>query len=578
MLTKSWKLFLAGLLLLWIAIPASVVMASGSETASYSLSADRTSQSLGNGNTVKITVQGSNMSNIYGVEAKLSYSTDRLQVKGSLQSPIAFRDMKNDADTGDITVFATHLGNASGTSGNAGLFTITFEGKSVGQAEVRLLEVTTIDKDFNKTVWNAGDKINVSYVNDSGPGTGSAVSDDKKNDKPVVTEKSLLVEARMDESKNAAVSTVDADSLNKAKEQAASTGKKGAKTVVIEISEVKDAKSYALEIPTDALQDSKSKINYEVVTSVGKMTIPSGMLSNTDVNTDTVSVSIGKADVSALNAKMQKKIGDQLVLELHVQANGETISWKNPKAPVTITTPYTPSAEELKHPDKIVVWYIDEKGEAHTIKNGKYDPATGQVTFSTTHFSVFTIAFVNKTFSDIEGVAWAQSDIEAMAAREIINGMDENQFKPQLDIKRSDYLLMLMRALELDEAAEGQEATAAFEDTNAESYYSEALALAKELGIVKGDLNNRFRPDDSISRQDAIVMAQRAMAAAGIELPSGDAANAQFRDSQDISSYAADSVAALAAAGVIRGNDGSLHPKQLLTRAQSAVMIHRLMN
>jgi hypothetical protein len=165
-----------------------------------------------------------------------------------------------------------------------------------------------------------------------------------------------------------------------------------------------------------------------------------------------------------------------------------------------------------------------------------------------------------------------------MAAREIINGMDENQFKPQLDIKRSDYLLMLMRALELDEAAEGQEATAAFEDTNAESYYSEALALAKELGIVKGDLNNRFRPNDSITRQEAIVMAQRAMAAAGIELPSGDAANIQFRDSQDISSYAADSVAALAAAGVIRGNDGSLHPKQLLTRAQSAVMIHRLMN
>lgn len=155
--------------------------------------------------------------------------------------------------------------------------------------------------------------------------------------------------------------------------------------------------------------------------------------------------------------------------------------------------------------------------------------------------------------------------------------MDENQFKPQLDIKRSDYLLMLMRALELDDAAEGQEATAAFEDTNAKSYYSEALALAKELGIVKGDLNNRFRPGDCITRQEAIVMAQRAMVAAGIDLPPGDAGTEQFRDSQDISSYAADSVAALVAAGVIRGNDGSLHPKQLLTRAQAAVMIHRLM-
>ncbi|MCA0758759.1 hypothetical protein KP806_27290, partial [Paenibacillus sp. N4] len=118
----------------------------------------------------------------------------------------------------------------------------------------------------------------------------------------------------------------------------------------------------------------------------------------------------------ALNAKMQKKIGDRLALELHVQSNGENLSWKNPKAPVTITIPYTPSADELKHPDKIVVWYIDEKGDAHAIKNGKYDPATGQVIFSTTHFSVFALAFINKTFTDIEGVAWAQSDIEAMAA------------------------------------------------------------------------------------------------------------------------------------------------------------------
>ena len=179
---------------------------------------------------------------------------------------------------------------------------------------------------------------------------------------------SIRLGARMDENKKAAVSTVGSESLKKAKEQVPSSGKNGAKTVGIEISEVKGAQKYELEIPSDALRDSESNIVYEITTSVGKITIPSGMLSNTNVNTNQVSVSIGRADVSALNDKMQEKIGDRPFLELHVQSGGEIIAWNNPKAPVTITTAYTPSANELKHPEKIVVWYIDAQGEAQVIK------------------------------------------------------------------------------------------------------------------------------------------------------------------------------------------------------------------
>lgn len=580
MLIKLKKLLLTGLVALWgvsAAAPASAVLASGSETASYSLSANRTTPNIGD--TVQITVQGSNLSNLYGVEAKLSYTKDRLKVVGSLSSLIAFSDMKNNSETGRITVLATHLGNTAGISDNAALFTITFEGLSVGQADVQLLEVTALDKDSNKTVWTAGDKINVSYVNNTGNGTPTATpTPTPKNDKPVVSKNSIRLGARMDENKKTAVSTVGSESLKKAKEQVPSSGKNGAKTVGIEISEVKGAQKYELEIPSDALRDSESNIVYEITTSVGKITIPSGMLSNTNVNTNQVSVSIGRADVSALNAKMQEKIGDRPVLELHVQSGGEIIAWNNPKAPVTITTAYTPSANELKHPEKIVVWYIDAQGEAQVIKNGKYDPATGQVTFSTTHFSVFAFAYINKTFADIKGLDWAQSGIEAMAAREIILGMDEEHFEPGLEIKRSDYLLMLMRALELDSAAADEETAAAFEDTDTKAYYSKALAQAKNLRIVEGDLDNRFRPGDSITRQDAIVLAQRAMAAADKDLPPSDAALLQFHDNDDISSYAADSVAALSTSGIIQGYDGYLHPKELLTRAQAAVMISKAIN
>lgn len=70
----------------------------------------------------------------------------------------------------------------------------------------------------------------------------------------------------------------------------------------------------------------------------------------------------------------------------------------NPNAPVTIAIPYVPTAEELNHPELIVVWYIDGKGNVMPVPNGRYDAATQTVVFQTTHFSTYAVTFVKKDF------------------------------------------------------------------------------------------------------------------------------------------------------------------------------------
>lgn len=46
---------------------------------------------------------------------------------------------------------------------------------------------------------------------------------------------------------------------------------------------------------------------------------------------------------------------------------------------------------ELKDPEHIVVWYIDHQGNIISVPNGKYNPSTGKVTFTTTQYSKYVV-------------------------------------------------------------------------------------------------------------------------------------------------------------------------------------------
>ena len=49
-----------------------------------------------------------------------------------------------------------------------------------------------------------------------------------------------------------------------------------------------------------------------------------------------------------------------------------------------------------------------------------------------------------------------------------------------------------------------------FTDVTAGSYYAEALAHAKALGIATAEADGSFRPNDPVTRQDAMVFLLRA--------------------------------------------------------------------
>ena len=378
----------------------------------------------------------------------------------------------------------------------------------------------------------------------------------------------------MDPNTGRATTTISSADM-KAALAAAKPAVNGVKTVSIEVEELAGQTAYEILLPTLNMTSDSLAFKLEIVTAIGKMVLPSNMLNSTVLGgVDNIGVTIALADITKLGATLKTKIGQRPVIELTLRAGNQVIAWNNPKAPVTVSIPYTPSATELANKEHITIWYIDGQGGVIPVPSGRYDEKTGMVTFITTHFSQYAVAFVNKSFTDISKYGWAKQQIEVMASKGVINGTSDTSFAPNAKIKRADFIILLVKALGLTEVADGN-----FADVKSTAYYADAIGIAKKLGIVQGIGDNRFEPEANITRQEMMALATRALSAAQIDLQQGSANNlAGFDDITKIAPFAVDSVATLVKNGIVSGTGTGINPLGTATRAEAAVMIYKMYN
>ncbi len=367
-----------------------------------------------------------------------------------------------------------------------------------------------------------------------------------------------------------AIGTISSDNLKKALEQATAAAN-SKKQIVIEVPKQTDAKVYDIQLLTKSLM---GKENFELLLKTENATIqiPSNMLPDLTDYAEQVSIRISKVSADSLSAATRNLIGNHPVIDLSVVSGDKVTPWNNPNAPVTVSIPYTPTAEELSNPDLIVVWYIDDKGNVAPVPNGRYDAATQTVVFQTTHFSIYAVTFVKKNFGDLQSVSWAKQAIDVMAARDVIQGTSMNNFSPADSMKRADFIALLVRVLELKGTGKS---AALFSDVQKTDYYYDELVIAKELGIATGFEDDTFRPNIEVSRQDMMVLTARALAASGKQVKASGALNA-YLDEASISSYAKESESLLIKFGVVNGKNNRIEPNDTLTRAEAAVILYRI--
>ncbi len=168
---------------------------------------------------------------------------------------------------------------------------------------------------------------------------------------------------------------------------------------------------------------------------------------------------------------------------------------------------------------------------------------------------------------------WAKDAVNDLASRLII--FNPEKFEPNKAITRADFAEYTVRALGL--YREGSTHQNSFKDVSVTGDRALAILIANEYGILTGYPDGTFRPDQQITREEAMVMYSRAMKITrliGTDLTIYNT----YTDYGKVSSWAEPSVIEVLAAHVFNGTSVmTISPKSKLTYAEAAVAIQNLL-
>ncbi|RDI41676.1 cadherin-like beta sandwich domain-containing protein [Falsibacillus pallidus] len=206
------------------------------------------------------------------------------------------------------------------------------------------------------------------------------------------------------------------------------------------------------------------------------------------------------------------------------------------------------------------------------VNQGKYYAVVNSLTNST-----YSLIYHPIEFKDVSS-HWAKSAINDMGSRFVINGDVNGLFAPERDITRAEFSAILVRGLGLKlESGESL-----FKDVKNGSWDDSVIHAAYRYGLINGYEDGTFRPEEKISREQAMIILSRAMAVVELEgnLESSSAKKflSQFRDANSIAAWEGKSIADAVQAGLINGRSNKmLDLKSPITRAETAVIIQRLL-
>ena len=165
--------------------------------------------------------------------------------------------------------------------------------------------------------------------------------------------------------------------------------------------------------------------------------------------------------------------------------------------------------------------------------------------------------------------SWYYPAVRYVYEKRLMTGLGADMFSPETSITRAQMAQIIYNR----EGGKSAKNPSSFKDVPANHWSFKAVSWAKENNIVAGYGDGSFKPNDPITRQDAVAIMYR-YAAKNNEALAMKINLDRFKDRGGLSAYAVQPMAWAVEKGIINGDtSGRLNPKSPMKRAEMAQML-----
>ncbi|MDY7991326.1 immunoglobulin-like domain-containing protein [Paenibacillus polymyxa] len=348
-------------------------------------------------------------------------------------------------------------------------------------------------------------------------------------------------------------------------------------------------------ILSHSLLNKWDKIGASVISRYGTLLISSDTLSSMASGQQDVTLSFQQADV-----QRAQQIRDWAEQQSSLTLMGPVTDIKaNVTGTSSIILPLdNESLGELHNTEpQFSILVIHENGEREILKGTAVMNSKGilsGVSLNTTGLGTFAVATDAKTqtnnasvqndpsnSSDSQGLAqvwpdvqghWAANSLQSLADKGWIQGYKDGNIRPDRAVSRAEFVTILTRALG---TAGDESPSTSFTDMQGH-WAGSAVDFAHRQGWIQGLTAQTFAPDESLTREQAMVILSHAMQ--NQTSISSTAALQSYKDEQQIAAWASAAFQNAVSSGWISGyRDGTLKPKAAISRGEMAELLVRIL-
>lgn len=178
------------------------------------------------------------------------------------------------------------------------------------------------------------------------------------------------------------------------------------------------------------------------------------------------------------------------------------------------------------------------------------------------------------SFPDIKN-QWARLFVESLANEGVITGFPNRTFRPDTSVTRAEFAVIIAKTFT---KLKKKRDYISFIDVPTHHWAAKAIQTAYAIGFVNGFANNRFFPDNRISRLEVLMTLVKGLDIAS-KVKSEELATLLevYQDTDQIPDYAKTQVAIATSAGLVASypNTKLLKPNIPATRADVAVFVYQ---